>query len=81
MKPSILKEVSEENKLIPLPTRFNFVDDDDILILEDELNRIRLIGDIDIHQIATGVVCAVLGKFSQIQNEINFSVFYILIKQ
>ncbi|XP_026461933.1 DNA polymerase delta small subunit-like [Ctenocephalides felis] len=61
LKPSILKEVSEENKLIPLPTRFNFVDDDDILILEDELNRIRLIGDIDIHQIATGVVCAVLG--------------------
>lgn len=75
MKPSILKEVSEENKLIPLPTRFNFVDDDDILILEDELNRIRLIGDIDIHQIATGVVCAVLGKFIQVQNE----VLYILI--
>lgn len=63
LKPSILKELSEETQLAPQPARFNFVADDDLLILEDELQRIRLVGDsLDVHRLVTGVVCAVLGK-------------------
>lgn len=35
-------------------------------MLEDELQRIKLVGDfIDVHSIVTGVVCAFLGIFSQ----------------
>lgn len=47
----------------PQPPRQNYTDDNDKLILEDELQRIRLIGKFHIHSIVTGVVCAVLGKF------------------
>lgn len=62
LKPSILKELSEELQLVPQPKRINFVDETDKLILEDELQRIRLVGDvIDVHRVVTGVVCAVLG--------------------
>lgn len=62
LKPSILRELSEETQLAPQPARDNYVDDTDKLILEDELQRIRLLGKIDVHTIVTGVVCAVLGK-------------------
>lgn len=43
--------------------RTHFVHDSDTLVLEDELQRIKLVGDcIDVHQVVTGVVCAVLGN-------------------
>ncbi|XP_071448293.1 DNA polymerase delta subunit 2 [Hetaerina americana] len=61
LKPSILKEISEEHNLLPQPPRSNFTDDSDTLILEDELQRIRLIGNVDIHESVTGVLCAVYG--------------------
>ncbi|XP_063235760.1 DNA polymerase delta subunit 2 [Bacillus rossius redtenbacheri] len=61
LKPSILKEISEEHNLLPQPARTNFVDDSDKLILEDELQRIQLIGEFNVHEAVTGVVCAVLG--------------------
>lgn len=62
LKPSILREISEENQLAPPPSRSHYTDDADILVLEDENLRIRLIGKIDVHQQVTGVVSAVLGK-------------------
>ncbi|XP_059053766.1 DNA polymerase delta subunit 2 [Achroia grisella] len=63
LKPSILKDLSEQLEIIPQPPRTHFVHDSDSLVLEDELQRIRLIGDsIDVHQVVTGVVCAVLGS-------------------
>lgn len=62
LKPSILKEISEETQLAPQPARDNYADDTDKLILEDELQRIRLFGKLDVNTIVTGVVCAVLGK-------------------
>lgn len=64
LKPNILKEVADEEQLIEQPLRSNYVDEQDKLILEDDLQRIRLTGKIDVHQLVTGVVCAVLGKFS-----------------
>lgn len=61
LKPSILREISEENQLAPQPPRSHYTDDADILILEDALQRIRLLGKLDVHSVVTGVVCAVLG--------------------
>lgn len=62
LKPSILREISEENQLVPQPPRSHYTDEADILILEDALQRIRLMGKIDVHSVVTGAVCAVLGK-------------------
>ncbi|KAG7296172.1 hypothetical protein JYU34_021273 [Plutella xylostella] len=63
LKPSILKELSDELDIIPQPARTHFVNDSDTLVLEDELQRIKLAGDcIDVHQVVTGVVCALLGS-------------------
>uniref|UniRef100_A0A182JAV0 DNA polymerase delta small subunit n=1 Tax=Anopheles atroparvus TaxID=41427 RepID=A0A182JAV0_ANOAO len=42
LKPSILREISEENQLAPQPPRSHYTNDTDILILEDALQRIRL---------------------------------------
>ena len=58
-----MREISEENQLAPQPPRSHYTNDNDILILEDALQRIKLVGKIDVHSIVTGVVCAVMGKF------------------
>lgn len=63
MKPSILRDISEELQLQPQPQLSNFADDSDKLILEDELQRIRLFGKIDVHKVVTGIVVAVLGMY------------------
>lgn len=62
LKPSILKEISEENQLIPQPPRSNYVSDKDMLILEDEIQRIRLIGSLNVNKLVTGVVIALMGS-------------------
>ena len=61
LKPSILKEISEDNQLVPLPPRSNYNDEHDFIILEDELQRIRLDGKINPSELITGVIAAVLG--------------------
>lgn len=61
LKPSILKELSEEHGMTPQPVMSKFTDDGDKLILEDELQRIFLIGNVDVQATATGVIVAVRG--------------------
>ncbi|CAL7935793.1 unnamed protein product [Xylocopa violacea] len=62
LKPSILQEFSKELQLVAQPSRTNYASFKDILYLEDETLRVKLIGnDINIQDVVTGIVCAVLG--------------------
>lgn len=62
LKPSILREISEETQLAPQPIRQNFADESDTVILEDEVQRIQLLGELSVDKFVTGIVIAVLGK-------------------
>lgn len=54
LQPSILKELNDELNLPPQPLTENFTSDDDVLFLEDMLQRIQLIGDIKAADFVTG---------------------------
>jgi len=61
MKPSLLHDLSKELQLEVQPIN-NYASINDKLFLEDETLRIKLVGNhIDIQEIVTGIVCAVLG--------------------
>ncbi|KAK0095421.1 hypothetical protein PV326_008410 [Microctonus aethiopoides] len=62
LKPSMLKELSYELQLIPQPVRSNYSSEKDQIFLEDEMMRIKLVGNrIDPKEIVSGLVCTVLG--------------------
>lgn len=77
-KPSILKELSEDEQLVLPVVRDDYCSDDDQVFLEDDTSRIKLVGNnVNIKDIVTGVVCAVLGH--QDENS-SFKVWKKLIK-
>ncbi|XP_076020874.1 DNA polymerase delta subunit 2 [Genypterus blacodes] len=71
LQPSILKEISDEHNLLPQPARTKYISETDELILEDELQRIKLEGKIDTARCVTGSVVAVYGAE---KNEGKFTV-------
>ncbi|XP_055931815.1 DNA polymerase delta subunit 2-like [Argiope bruennichi] len=61
LHPSILKEICEEYNLIPQPITEEYTNEDDFLMLEDDLQRVVLCGNIDPQTHVTGINIAVLG--------------------
>ncbi|KAG7189613.1 hypothetical protein KM043_017296 [Ampulex compressa] len=61
-KPSILRELSEDHQMSVPPSRTDYCSEKDQPFLEDEMLRIKLVGEqVDLKYIVTGVVCAILG--------------------
>ncbi|XP_043277158.1 DNA polymerase delta subunit 2-like [Venturia canescens] len=62
LKPSILKELSQELQVPYQPQRSNYTSDKDKLFLENELIRAKLLGNHpNPKAVVTGLICAVLG--------------------
>lgn len=62
LQPSILKEISDEHGILPQPMTSKYTSPSDQLILEDELQRIVLVGEIKVETSVTGIIIAVYGK-------------------
>lgn len=54
--------ISEEHNLLPQPPRSEYIPPEGELVLEDELQCIKLKGTIDVSKLVTGTVLAVLGS-------------------
>ena len=63
LKPTVLKEYTENRTMAAQLGATAFMQADDGLILEDESARIRLTGRLEVGQLVTGVVLAVRGVY------------------
>lgn len=62
LQPNILKELGEETDVPVQPVSgTNFTADDDVLYLEDTLQRITLVGNINHEEYVTGMLFACIG--------------------
>eukprot|EP01089_Gocevia_fonbrunei_P001663 TRINITY_DN1154_c0_g1_i1.p1 TRINITY_DN1154_c0_g1~~TRINITY_DN1154_c0_g1_i1.p1 ORF type:complete len:441 (-),score=82.13 TRINITY_DN1154_c0_g1_i1:25-1347(-) len=62
LRPNILESYAKERSIIPPQTRSNYVSDKDVLILEDDSGRIKLLGDSFCKDsLVTGIVVVVKG--------------------
>eukprot|EP00794_Sanderia_malayensis_P008860 gene8860-9809_t len=61
LKPNILKEISQQQNILPLPPREKFIDETDILVIEDEAQRVPLTGNLPVQPSVSGTVVALLG--------------------
>ena len=62
LKPNILKDLSEDNGILPQPPPAKYISEEDELILEDENQRIKCRGNIDKNKLTTGIVCGLYGQ-------------------
>ncbi|XP_076657741.1 DNA polymerase delta subunit 2 isoform X2 [Halictus rubicundus] len=68
LKPSILHDICEELQLPTHLPRANYASIKDILYLEDDSLRVKLVGShMKIQNVITGIICAVLGH--QLEND------------
>lgn len=61
LKPSILKEIAAELQAVPQPPRLNYCSPKDTLFLEDDVSRVKLVGNVAAETLVTGLACAVFG--------------------
>jgi DNA polymerase delta subunit 2 len=63
LKPTVLKEYTENRTMAAQLGADTFIAATDGLILEDESARIRLTGNLDVSALVTGIVLAVRGMY------------------
>lgn len=61
LKSDVLLEIGKNYHIVPQPPRDKYTHDIDCLVLEDENQRINLVGNVDVHRVVTGSVVAVRG--------------------
>jgi DNA polymerase delta subunit 2 len=61
LKPTVLKEYTEDATMAQQLSADTFCDDTDGLVLEDDSARIKLTGDLDTDSLVSGIILAVKG--------------------
>ena len=65
-KPSILKEIAEDNPFAPSVPKTSYISDKDVLVMEDTVTKVTLGLSKDcgmtVNGVVNGVICAVKGK-------------------
>eukprot|EP00731_Ephydatia_muelleri_P028441 Em0020g85a len=62
LKPSILKEISADHRVLPQPARAKYVATSDELIVEDTVSRVVLTGSIAKDELVTGIIIGIFGE-------------------